>query len=360
MKKLFAGVLGFFAVCAGLVFWKASSKNDASFQVSLVSPEVVTVNETASCSGYLRAAETQTVKIGTAAEITAVYVSKGDIVAEGEVLFEYRTLSDAEKQTVLYEAFGGEICRSAQESFSEIPAGDILGAAEYYAANGRIPDWFGNFYLGADLSGISGSEAGEKNAVTAAVGGTVSFLGVEAGEYTSGLLPAVTVTNTEKLIAEVGIPQQYLSRVVCGQYANVNCSAYGNSMFGAYVTYVAGEARTTGGLLSAPETVVDAVLAFDRHDDRLIPGLEIRADIFINVWKDAVVVPYSAVCCCDDGGEYVWVWNNGTAEKKQIDPVYEYAKGAVTCGELSAGVMLVDNPEDWLRDGMAVSAVNGK
>ncbi|MGN1451227.1 MAG: hypothetical protein ACI4XQ_03930, partial [Eubacteriales bacterium] len=73
-----------------------------------------------------------------------------------------------------------------------------------------------------------------------------------------------------------------------------------------------------------------------------------------------VVVPYSAVCCCDDGGEYVWVWNNGTAEKKPIDPVYEYAKGAVTCGELSADVMLVDNPEDWLRDGMAVSAVNGK
>ena len=79
-----------------------------------------------------------------------------------------------------------------------------------------------------------------------------------------------------------------------------------------------------------------------------------RADIFINTWKNTAVIPYSAFCS-DESGEYVWMYENGIVSRIDVTPLYRYSKGIVVGDCFKGGEQLVKEPIEILYDGMTVS-----
>lgn len=352
MKRLFIGVGALFIICGLFVLNKNVKNNRDESTVSLVEVEIKTVNETASCKGYLSAANSKYHKSGCPAEIVYIPVSEGEYVSKGDLLFVCRPLGTDELKAYLGDIISGEIQNSAEKLSDDLSEADILSAAAYYAEYGKIPPWFSGYYLPDSAAEKENNEG--KQYVYAEFDGKISEIAVSEGDTVSGILGAVLVTDETSLIAEVGIPEQYISLVEIGQYANLSVSSYSGQQFSARVTDISDSARTSGSILGSEETVVDCTLSVDPVNGKLIPGLSVRADIFVNTWKNTAVVPYSALCS-DENGEYVWLYENGAVSRVDIDPQYRYTKGVVVEGVFKGGEQLVKDPGEMLYNGMVVS-----
>ncbi len=344
MKKLLWGVGAFCLICAGLVGVKVLAENAPTTSVLLYEIKLKTVNETASASGYIRYGREEKLSAGVPGEIVEVAVAPGDTVRAGDVVFCYRPLEKEELYSLI-SGLSGEL-----EALDTQPE-DILAAAEFYGANGKLPSWFSGFYLpGDNRSGQNGLFA-----VRAGMDGVVESVTVSPGDTVTGLVPGVYVVGGDELLAEVDIPQEYLGTVSPGQHVNLSCSAFPGEVFSATVSAVGDRARTVGGLISSARTVVDGELTVNGADGRLIPGLAVRADIFVNVWHGAAVIPYSAVCNGEGGVKYVWVWKDGVISRQDIDPVYSYSRGYVTVAAFYDGQLIVAEPTDGMYEGMELS-----
>lgn len=347
MKKLLWGVLGVILLCGAAVFTKLARENAPPDSVGLFEIELKTVNETASASGHLTARNEESYFPGCPSEITEVCVSPGDRVDPGDPLFRYKSLTDGALGQLSKDGL-----LSASGKVRDTDPGDILAAAEYYASNGTLPLWFRDFYLPAlpleDTEKSSGT-------VCSGISGTVTEVNILRGDPVSGIFPSVTVTGEGNLIARIEIPQEYLGQIEAGQHVNLTCSAFEGEVFSATVTSVSDRAKTVGGLLTTERTVVEGELELDGPEEKLIPGLSVRADIFVNVWSDAAVIPYSALCTDEKGESSVWVWKDGAVSSRQVEPVYCYSRGAVTVGVFREGELVVTDPPEGLLEGTEIS-----
>ncbi|MBQ1955464.1 MAG: HlyD family efflux transporter periplasmic adaptor subunit [Clostridia bacterium] len=352
MKRLFIGVGVLFLLCFLFVFNKDVKSNKSDSSVELTEVEIKTVNETASCKGYLRAKNSKYSKTGCPAKIVYVAVSEGESVCKGDILFAYIPLNADEVKNYIGDIITNELQASAEKLGNGISGTDILSAASYYAEHGEIPPWFSGYYL-PDTENQCETVA-DKKLVFAEFDGVISEVNIYEDDMVSGILGAVLVTDQSSLIAEVGIPEQYIGSVEIGQYANLNVTSFSGEQFAACVTDISDSARTVGSLFGTEETVIDCVLNVESLEGRLIPGLSVRADIFINTWKNAAVIPYLAICS-DETGEFVWLYENGRISRVNIFPEYRYAKGVVVTEGFKGGEQLVADPTDKLCNGMAVS-----
>ena len=352
MKKLFIGFGVFLVLVASFVVYKSIKTEAKRKSVTLTEIEIRTVNETVSCNGYLSAKNSKGYKCGYPAEITYIAVDEGQEVSRGDILFSYRTLAPSELKLYLGDIVSGELQDQVGEFVDNTDETDILAAASYYSKTGKLPAGVSNFYL----SGLESEprRQSEKHMVFAEFSGTVTGIFDEKGEYVSGILNTVTVTDSNSLAAEVGIPEKYLGDVEIGQYALITAGGGAGPQVPSVVAEISGEAKTVGSLLGNSETVVECILDVEPGSEVLIPGLSVRADIFVNTWKDAAVIPYSALCS-DGEGEYVWVYEDGTVVRTDIDSEYKFAKGVVVTGVFTGGELLVKDPDDGIYSGMAVS-----
>ena len=348
MKKLFFGALALLAASAAAVALHLWLGDAGGVPVTAAEVTVCDVSETASCSGTLSASARESVRPAGACVIEQVWVRPGDEVEAGQLLFSYRLLTDDELRSRLWAIVAGEAEQNADEA-----AGDVLAAAAFYAANGRIPDWFKSFYLELPAALPRGGSA----LARAGIGGTVTGVAVSPGDEVSGVLPAVTLVASGALTARVDVPQQYLNRVAPGQRVNLSTTAVPGVYFPGEVTAVDREAHASGGLLAAGETAVGAEIRLDLEDGRLVPGLSVRADVFLRRWTGAAVIPYAAIRR-QNGTYRVWVLEeDGTVSSRTVEAVYEYAEGVVAAdGAAWTGVRVVTDPPEGLADGMRVSA----
>ena len=351
MKRLFFGVCGLIFVCFVIVLAKKYFSAHKTIEVELIEIKLETVNETATCNGYLSAVNSKNYKTGCPAEIIYIPVSEGEYVNKGDVLFSYRALNSEEIKTSIDEIISKELQNSSQKLTSEIDSADILSAAAYYAENGRIPSWFSDYYLPSEHE--QNRSSFEYRIVYAEFDGKIKKIDVTVGDMITGALGAVLVADESNLVADVSIPEAYVGAVTLGQYANLNGASFSGVQISARIESISDSARTVGGILGSAETVVDCRLNITSNTEGLIPGLSVRADIFINTWKDATVIPYSAVYS-ENGKEYVWVFVDGIINKLEIEPVYKYTEGVVVEGLFNGGELIVNDPANEFRDGMSV------
>lgn len=145
-----------------------------------------------------------------------------------------------------------------------------------------------------------------------------------------------TVAQTDELAVVLAVSELDIAKVALGQNARFYLAAYPGEVFFGTVTSIAQAARSqyNGAVL---ETVVDVTITPDTADDRLKSGLSAEAEILLSDARNICVLPYSAIAQ-DDAGEYVYVYENGRAVRRDVFTGAEFADGT----EIRKGVSATD------------------
>ncbi|MCM1168057.1 MAG: HlyD family efflux transporter periplasmic adaptor subunit [Ruminococcus sp.] len=154
----------------------------------------------------------------------------------------------------------------------------------------------------------------------------------------------VTVAQTEELAVMAAVSELDIASVSVGQKARFYLAAYPGEEFAGTVSAIAQSARSqyNGAVL---ETVVDVTVTPDVPDERLKSGLSAEVEIQLSEQRRICVLPYSAIAQ-DDAGEYVYVYENGRAVRRDISTGAEFADGTEIKQGVSASDVVFENPQE--------------
>lgn len=154
----------------------------------------------------------------------------------------------------------------------------------------------------------------------------------------------VTVAQTEELAVTAAISELDIAKVAVGQNVRFNLAAYPDEAFSGKVSAISQAARSqyNGAVL---ETVVDVTVTPDDPDERLKSGLSAEVEIQLSEPRSICVLPYSAIAQ-DDTGEYVYVYENGRAVRRDVFTGAEFADGTEVRTGVSANDIVFQDPQE--------------
>ncbi len=272
--------------------------------------------------GELEAEQSSSFAVAQSAEVVAVYVQAGDAVKKGQTLV--RLQSDIPKLTE----------ETAQDVAEQVLSGEGADASAVQKAVDSAGQSTKNTYdIVADMDGV------------------VLRAPERVGQ---SILPGICyleLADVSKLRVRADIPESYAGKVQEGQTANVTCSAVPEVTVGATVSKIAPFARRAVSIMGETTTAtVAAILELDEQE-ALRPGYSVEVKIFTGTVKDAVLVPYEAVCQSSAGNEYVFVVRNGIAKKLIVCTGSQLEGYVQLLSGLQAGDVVLCTPPSDLQDG---------
>lgn len=282
-------------------------------QVPVQTLALRTVEQTVSCSGVVEAGESCGVFPEAACVVSEVLVKKGQAVHAGDVLLRVDKEATRARQTT-----------DGREAAAAL-------------ALATMPD------------GIIAPEDGVVTAVSAA-----------AGQWLEPGSVCVALAPRSAMQIRVAIREKNLPLLQTGQTVYVSGDGFSRSRYRGQLVSISSSARSAS---SGGETVVEGVVSLDRGecDDSLRLGLTAKARIVTATAEERAVIPYAAVMADDDGQEYVFLANDGTAQRRNITPEAELPEGVLLSAEESGalnGARVITRPES-VTDG-AVITIEGE
>lgn len=295
MNKAFI-ILGICVICSILISGIPAAVESAAPVCRTVSPQLCAVSDKITAAGTLAYSEQNDITAPVPLVIDKFLVKTGDSVSVGDVI----ATVDRNSTLRLLES-----------------AGEVISASKSALASTFIPET-----VTADCSGKIIAEAGAGTAVP------------------SGSAIA-TAARSEDITLTVGVSELDVARVKVGMPVRITVAAYPEEEISGRVSKIAPSAhcRYNGSVI---ETVVDVEMIPDTSDERLKSGLSACADIFLSEAREVLVLPYSAIGQ-DDSGEFVYVYENGKAVRREILTGAEFSDGAeITDGINSADIVFSD------------------
>ncbi|MFH1155084.1 MAG: efflux RND transporter periplasmic adaptor subunit [Pseudomonadota bacterium] len=185
--------------------------------------------------------------------------------------------------------------------------------------------------------------------ITAPMPGVIQRLDVKQGLLVSLGDPVAEILRIDRVKAVVGIPESDITPVRKLDTVDVTVQALDN-------------VRVTGirhFLSPAPDSAARLYrleLALDNSDQKILPGMFVRADVVKQVVRNAVVVPFYSVIS-RKMEHYVYVDDNGVARKKPVTlGIMEQWMVQITSGLESGQRLIIEGHRD-VEDGQAIKAV---
>jgi membrane fusion protein (multidrug efflux system) len=191
----------------------------------------------------------------------------------------------------------------------------------------------------------------EKTRIAAPFSGIVGLRHVSVGEYITSGQALVNLEAIDPVKADFRVPERFLPAIRVGQAIRIKVDAYPDETFEGKVYAIDPRLDVAGRSL-----LVRALLP--NKDQRLRPGLFARVTVLLQLKEDALSVPEQAIVPQGDS-QYVFRIINGKAALTKV-VIGTRREGRVEIVDgLSAGDEVVTAGQLKIRDGSAVSIVNG-
>ena len=284
MKKLIAAAAAFSLTAALVPAFLPTIIESSAPVCQVTAPTVRTFCETVSGSGEFSYKSEREITCSLPVVIERLYVEEGDFVETGDVV----ALVDKKSSAAFIQSLG----RMNMLNFA---------AADLGAATALIPE-----KITADCSGRVISTCGSNSAVQSGTG-------------------IVTVSSGGELGIVAAISELDIAKVEVGQDVMFTPAAYPDDVFFGKVSEISSAARSryNGAVL---ETVVDVRITPCVADSRFKSGLSADVSVILSEPREIVVLPYSAIEQ-DEAGEYVYVFEDGQALRRDIKTGEEFADG---------------------------------
>ncbi|MBQ9948963.1 MAG: HlyD family efflux transporter periplasmic adaptor subunit [Oscillospiraceae bacterium] len=217
-----------------------------------------------------------------------------------------------------------------------VTAGDTIaivdreGSASFLESLGQLPQ------LAVAAANLSTAAALIPEAITADRSGRILSVagtgaGVEAGSSIA------SVASTDDLIITAPVSEQYISQIYEGMSVRFTLTALPEELFYGTVSVIssAAHSRYSGSVL---ETVVDVTVTPNNYDERFKTGLSADVTFTVTEPREICVLSYEAIGQ-DEGGEYVYIYENGKACRRKIFTGVEFSDGT----EIIKGVTAEDS-----------------
>jgi HlyD family secretion protein len=393
MKKVVVGIVVVLAIGAIVFFSLRGARGERGERVYAEPVERRDVTQVVKASGEVRARVSVDLSAHVVAKIEELHVQEGDAVAAGQPFLEL----EREAFTAAAESWRAQLrqartgVRQAEVSLADaevklrrarrldeegIVSTEQLEASELERTSAELR-------LEAARDAVEQAQANltkalddlSKTTLYAPIAGRVVELNAEEGEVVvSGMMnnPATkiaTIADLSELLAELDVDENEIVRVAPGQAVTVTVDALPERTYRGRVLEVGSSGATRPGQGDVTFFEVDVLL--EDADERLRPGMSVRADIEVASREAALVVPIQAVVEREpeEGGEdgedgdgdgdeedageevqVVFVVADGTAHRRPV----ETGLSTVTLVEITAGLtegeQVVTGPFRTLRD----------
>jgi HlyD family secretion protein len=386
MKKAVIGTLAVLALGAIVFASLRGTRREHGDRVYAEAAARRDVTQVVKASGGIRARVSVDISAHVVAKIERLYVKEGDTVRAGQPFLELErqafTAAADGWQAQLRQARTGvrqaevdladaevKLRRGRRLTAEGIVAGEQLEAAELERTSAELR-------LEQAREAVEQAQANlakalddlSKTTIAAPVSGRVVELNAEEGEVVvSGMMnnPATriaTIADLSELLAELDVDENEVVRVAVGQPVTVTVDAVPDRSYRGRVVEVGSSGSTRAGQGDVTFFEVDVLL--DDADERLRPGMSVRAEIEVAAREDALVVPIQAVVerepeapdePAEGGGErtveeVVFVVADGKAQRRRVATGLSTVTDVEITAGLEAGEQVVTGPFRTLRD----------
>lgn len=293
MKKIYAEIGATLVIIIAFMVVGIFIKNDIySAEIYKVSSK--TVKDTVVCSGKIQYKETSEIIPPSTGIIKEVFVSKGDFVKKGDVLFNMVT------DLVSVGSFG------------ESALTDVL----------------------------------QKNTVSivAPVNGTIFSINALPKDTVTNNVAVAVIVNSDDLCVNLPVSESKISDIEVGQTVEITGSAFNGKKYKGVVSDIDNSAQqvvTTTG----KETAVNVIVDIKNPDDKIKQGYTAKCSVVTNIKNNDFVLPYEAVTLTSDTKGTVYKYDNGKAVETSVTVGSEYENGIEILSGVSENDLIINTPE---------------
>ena len=355
-KILMVGVLGIALLATGCMGRGGTPDEmnkeevDTSRPVEVEALQTSMIREEFYGLGTVEAGRTYTLNSLVNADVEKVYVSVGDVVNEGDLLFEmetedFNTSRTSQVSGVKAQLDSARIQRdSAEKNYNDTKILFDQGAASRSALD-QTEDAYNstkisyNSALTAYNTTISSLSSSEENyIVTSPIDGIVTARTVEEGQFAT-TQNGITVAEYDPVKITLSIPSAKIDETYVGQPVHIEFPTQDLEIEGTLSTLnLSGKA---GGY--------PAEIELKNTEGKLLPGMV--AEVFLETNRDdnAFVVLKNTVLS-DEVGNYVYVIKEDKAVRIDVVTGLENGENIQILGSLAIGDQIVNKGQQYLSD----------
>lgn len=134
----------------------------------------------------------------------------------------------------------------------------------------------------------------EETVSTAPMGGVVTALNVQTGEWAAGNQAAVVLSDLTTLVVDIGLDESDVAHIALGQEALVTLDAFDDVELTGTITAIAPKANTQAGVVLYPVTIT-----LDPTTTPIRAGMTADVEIVTDSAADVLIVPLKAIRSSD-------------------------------------------------------------
>lgn len=370
MKKLIIGAVIVLALAAIVFASLRGARRDRGERVYAQAVERRDITQTVKASGEIRARVSVDLSAHVVAKIEELYVAEGQRVEAGQPFLELEKdaftaaaeswraqLRQAETQVRKAEidlANAENQLRRTRRLFDEgIVSEEQIEASELARASGELQlDEARDRVANARANLTKALDDLSKTILYAPISGRVVELNAEKGEVVvSGMMnnPATkiaTVADLSELLAELDVDETEIVQVALDQPVTVTVDAIPERTYHGRVVKLGSSGSTRPGRGDVTFFEVDVLL--EDGDERLRPGMSVRAEVEVASREDTLVVPVQAVLerkRREDGDDEEEAEEAGADSEYAVQVVYTIEDGQAVRRPVETGLSTVTHVE---------------
>lgn len=180
--------------------------------------------------------------------------------------------------------------------------------------------------------------------------GTVTSVTAQIGATVSTATPVATVGILDGLQVFIQVPETMIAGLKCGLQAEIRFGAYPGASFLSRIDRLS-------PVIDPVSRTLRASLKFNRHNERIIPGLFAQVRLFLEPRPRQILVPQESVIS-DGGKQFVYLYSQGKVVRREVLTGKSAGDQVEIPSGLVAGEMLVIAGQENLEDGMSVTLIN--
>jgi RND family efflux transporter MFP subunit len=221
---------------------------------------------------------------------------------------------------------------------------------ELFNVGGASQQDLDNAKLQLDVAQTNLKNLTENTFLLSPITGIVTARNYDNGDMYSGQMPVLTVMNINPLKLLINVSESYYTQIKIGMPVKVNFDVFGNNNF-------QGKVNLIYPTIDDRSRTFAVEIKLSNNNNKIRPGMFARVTLELGKAKRIVVSDQAIVKQSGSGARFVYVYNNGKVEYRQIeigrriDDDYEISSG------LTAGEKIVVAGQSKLIDGTKVNVI---
>ncbi len=317
------------------------NKQETTDKVIPVKVTEITAAQTASVKNYVGTVEESvaiSLSFSLMGTVEEVFVQEGQRVSKGQLLATLNT-------TTAENSYQGSLAklRQAQDAYDRL--------AKVYNS-GSLPDIkFVEVETGLQQAKSMAAVA-KKNLddckLYAPRDGIIATRSIEVGGNVNLVTEVFKLVSIDKVLVKIPVPENEIGDITEGQAASVVVAALDNAVF-------RGKVEIKGVDANAISHTYEAKIAINNPRYQLMPGMVCKVSLAGRSGASDIVVPNRTVQISADGKRYVWLANNGIAQRQFVEIGDLTNNGIVITDGLSAGDHLITEGFLKISEGTKIS-----